>query len=135
MIFICKIGQDGTCRFQKSDIVASAPGGSVNITAYDEQQILEAVGSVGPVSIAFDVSNDFMDYSGGVFVDSTCLQDPEHVNHAVLIVGYGNENGQDYWIVKNSWGPSWGEDGYFRILRGKNACGLATCASYPNVFG
>ncbi len=130
-----KIGKDGTCRFKKSAIVASVPGGSVNITAYDEQQILQAVGSVGPVSMAFDVSDDFMGYSGGVFVDSTCFQDPEHVNHAVLIVGYGNENQQDYWIVKNSWGSSWGEDGYFRILRGKNVCGLATCASYPNVFG
>ena len=111
------------------------PGGSVNITAYDEQQILQSVGLVGPVSIAFEVTDEFESYSSGVFVDSTCNQDPEHVNHAVLIVGYGSENGQDYWIVKNSWGPSWGEDGYFRIVRGANACGLATCASYPNVYG
>ena len=128
-------GQDGSCRFSASGVSASVPGGSVNITAYDEQGILEAVGLAGPVSIAFEVTDDFQAYAGGVFVDTTCNQDPEHVNHAVLIVGYGNENGQDYWIVKNSWGPSWGEEGYFRIIRGQNACGLATCASYPNVYG
>lgn len=107
----------------------------MNITAYDEAQILTAVGLAGPVSIAFEVTDDFQAYTGGVFSDPTCHQDPEHVNHAVLIVGYGSENGQDFWIVKNSWGADWGEQGYFRIIRGKNECGLATCASYPNVFG
>ena len=65
------------------------------------------------MSIAFEVTNEFESYSSGVFVDSTCNQDPEHVNHAVLIVGYGTENGQDYWIVKNSWGSSWGDKGVF----------------------
>lgn len=60
-----------------------------------------------------------------------CEHTPDKVNHAVLAVGYGEEDGTPYWIVKNSWGRLWGMQGYFLIERGKNMCGLAACASYP----
>ena len=61
-----------------------------------------------------------------------CAQsDPKKMDHGVAIVGFGSESGTDYWIVRNSWGASWGEKGYARIVRGKNACGLANAASYP----
>lgn len=55
-----------------------------------------------------------------------------NVNHAVLAVGYGHQDGKDYWIVKNSWGTQWGDDGYFKIQRGVNMCGIAVCNSFPN---
>lgn len=55
-----------------------------------------------------------------------------NVNHAVLAVGYGHQDGKDYWIVKNSWGDQWGDDGYFKIQRGVNMCGIAVCNSFPN---
>jgi len=59
------------------------------------------------------------------------------LDHGVLVVGYGSESGSDYWILKNSWGPSWGEDGFFRIARdmsasGPGICGLQMEPVYPN---
>ena len=68
-------------------------------------------------------------FSGGVFDDILCL--PILLNHAVSAVGY-NEEG-NYWIVRNSWSTSWGEDGYIRMVMGKNMCGLANMAVYPNL--
>jgi len=108
----------------------------VNITQNDENGIMDAVGNVGPVSICFDVVDDFMDYSGGVYSSTECGNQPTDVNHAVLVVGYNvtsDSSKTPYWIVKNSWGDDWGLDGYFWILQGSNMCGLADCAAYPVV--
>ncbi|NXA36197.1 CATH protein, partial [Eudromia elegans] len=98
---------------------------------YDEAGMVEAVGRHNPVSFAFEVTSNFMHYRKGVYSNPRCEHTPDKVNHAVLAVGYGEESGTPYWIVKNSWGPFWGMDGYFLIERGKNMCGLAACASYP----
>ncbi|XP_038617828.1 dipeptidyl peptidase 1 [Tachyglossus aculeatus] len=87
----------------------------------------------GPMAVAFEVYNDFLHYQAGVY-HHTGLRDPfnpfELTNHAVLLVGYGTEPdiGLDYWIVKNSWGTSWGEDGYFRIRRGSDECAIESIA-------
>lgn len=67
----------------------------------------------------------------GVYVSSVCKNSADDVNHAVLAVGYGTENGIDYWLIKNSWGASWGDNGYFKMKRGVNMCGIANCNSYP----
>uniref|UniRef100_A0AC11C005 Cathepsin C n=1 Tax=Ovis aries TaxID=9940 RepID=A0AC11C005_SHEEP len=87
----------------------------------------------GPMAVAFEVYNDFLHYRQGVY-HHTGLRDPfnpfELTNHAVLLVGYGTDaaSGLDYWIVKNSWGTSWGEDGYFRIRRGTDECAIESIA-------
>ncbi|XP_020821255.1 pro-cathepsin H isoform X1 [Phascolarctos cinereus] len=123
-------GKDGTCKFQPNKAIAFVKD-VVNITLYDEEAMTEAVAHHNPVSFAFEVTADFLSYREGIYSNPKCSKSPDKVNHAVLAVGYGEENGIPYWIVKNSWGTSWGNNGYFLIERGKNMCGLADCASYP----
>jgi len=131
-----KAVDEPTCSFNPNQ-VASRVIGSVNITQGDEDELLDAIAFVGPVSIAFQVYGNFRMYSGGVYTSTDCGNKPENVNHAVLAVGYGHdkESGMNYWIVKNSWGPEWGEAGFFKIQRGVNMCGVAVCNSYPIVEG
>jgi len=69
-------------------------------------------------------------YTNGIHNPTDCSND---INHAVLIVGYGEDDGVLYWIVKNQWGPSWGEKGFFRIIRNKKQCGIHTYASIADV--
>ena len=127
-------GKDDKCRYApgvNSTIVGATVYRSFNVTEGDEDSIMEIVATKGPVSIAFQVVNDFRLYHSGVYSSSQCRNGSQDVNHAVLIVGYGTEQGVPYWLIKNSWGPKWGEEGYFKMERGKNMCGLAACASYP----
>jgi cathepsin H len=125
---------DGTCLKNFTN-VAYAKGGSNNITYLDEFSLQHAVAFEGPVSIAFQVITGFKDYTGGVYSSPLCSNLPSMVNHAVLAVGYGvASDGEEYYIVKNSWGATWGMQGYFYLQRGTNMCGVADCASFPNIY-
>uniref|UniRef100_A0A8C5AIW3 Cathepsin H n=1 Tax=Gadus morhua TaxID=8049 RepID=A0A8C5AIW3_GADMO len=127
-------GSDAPCQFVPG-LEAAFVRDVINITSYDEKAMVDAVARLNPVSLGFEVTSDFMHYKEGVYTSSMCSNTTDTVNHAVLAVGYGveEEGGAPYWIVKNSWGPSWGIDGYFLIERGRNMCGLAACSSYPLV--
>jgi len=100
----------------------------------------EALVTGGPLSVSFEVYDDFTMYKSGVYHHVALLSGPfqplELTNHAVLLVGYGTDEatGDDFWIVKNSWGPDWGEDGFFRIRRGTDECGIESMAVEVSVI-
>ncbi|KAH9496405.1 hypothetical protein Btru_012554 [Bulinus truncatus] len=120
-----------TCSFSTSCIGATIS--SFKTVPVSESSLQVAVATVGPVSVAIDASNDsFQHYSGGVYDEEDCSS--YVLDHGVLVVGYGSMSGNDYWIVKNSWGTSWGKSGYIFMSRNKgNQCGIASKASYPVV--
>jgi len=125
--------RQGHCRFERSDVVAQCKG-TVEIAENDENALKEALSTVGPIAVAIEVTGNFQRYTGGVYYNSRCHNDQWHLNHAVLAVGYGTEEGQDYWLIKNSWGESWGVDGYVKMARNRgNNCGVACKAAYPEV--
>ena len=127
-----------SCAYRENRVFARGVVGSNNITKGDESDLEAALATEGPVAIAFKVVPDFRDYASGVYSSDDCAADSLSVNHAVLATGYGVEDGMPYYDVKNSWSYTWGNGGYFRILRGGGSsqqdtgmCGLAECNSFP----
>ncbi|KAA0200003.1 Secreted cathepsin L 1 [Fasciolopsis buskii] len=123
--------QEGQCKYNKSL-------GKVEVTGFytvhtgKEDTLKRMIAEQGPAAVALDVERDFMMYKKGVYQSRYCS--PFRLNHGVLAVGYGAENGTDFWIVKNSWGSWWGDHGYIRLARNKqNMCGIASMASVPTL--
>jgi len=79
----------------------------------------------GPISCAISVTDELVAYTGGVFTD---LTNASALNHDISVVGFGEEKGQKYWVIRNSWGTYWGESGYFRLARGVNNIGIESGA-------
>ena len=102
----------------------------------NDQISLKGAVAQQPVSIAIEADTRyFQSYTGGVLTSTSCGQ---NLDHGVTIVGYGSENGINYWLVKNSWGTTWGEKGYVKIARSESTndagiCGVAMMASFPTV--
>jgi len=119
------------CEFKAANIGATISS-FVDVTSGSEADLMTAVTKT-PVSVAIDAShNSFQLYSSGVYYEPACS--PNQLDHGVLAVGYGTSGSEDYWLVKNSWGTSWGMSGYIQMSRNrKNNCGIATAASYPVV--
>uniref|UniRef100_A0A1L8EHK8 cathepsin L n=1 Tax=Haematobia irritans TaxID=7368 RepID=A0A1L8EHK8_HAEIR len=126
-------GIDDSCHFDKLSVGATDTG-FMDIPEGDEEKMMKAVATIGPISVAIDASHEsFQFYSEGVYDEPEC--DSQNLDHGVLVVGYGtDENGQDYWLVKNSWGTTWGDKGFIKMARNKeNQCGIASASSYPTV--
>lgn len=128
-------GSKGTCNFNKDKSVSLYSGvawGREN----PESDMVHWLNTYGIGAVRIDASSaSFQLYTSGIYDDKNC---GTNTNIDVNVVGYGYEGEGDsaipYWICRNSWGTLWGEEGYFRILRGSNECGIATIFGFPAVF-
>lgn len=127
------IMQNGYCHYASRESNVKVKS-YVKIPEGDEKALAEAVATIGPISVSIDASHpSLLFYSSGVYYEPECGNTPDDLDHAVLVVGYGTTpQGEDYWIVKNSWSTNWGDEGYVLMARNRNNnCGIATGASYP----
>lgn len=122
------VAQDQSCQTTCSPV--GTLSGFEDVASGDESALLAAV-NAGPVSVAIEADRQvFQLYKSGVFKSTAACG--KQLDHGVLVVGYGStDSGHDYWRVKNSWGTSWGEDGYIRMERNVDCCGIASQPSYP----
>lgn len=114
-------GRKESCQFTEEKVVAKVKGYNF-ASSQDEEIIKKFLVESGPLAVALDATT-LQFYFGGIVKSWQC---PKNINHAVLLVGYGTRGNTPYWIVKNSWGKSWGEKGYFRIEYGKGTCAINT---------
>lgn len=123
-------GIDESCEFSNKTIGADI-NKVVRLPAGNMSVLYDAIATVGPISVALDAEYDFQLYSSGIFNSTSCSA--QMLDHAVLAVGYGvSHNHHDFLIIKNSWGSSWGMDGYIYFSSDiDNLCGIAEHASYP----
>jgi cathepsin L len=119
-------GKDGTCKSTSCTMSTDSKITSYKDVTHTENALGAAVDGQ-PISIAIEADQSgFQLYKSGVF----CGVCGQNLDHGVLLVGYGTDT-SDYWKVKNSWGTSWGEQGYIRMCRNKNECGLSDQPTYP----
>ena len=122
-------GRVGTCRTDYEELNQGAKISRAYTTGWKRgnEEILKALvykhGAVMVAIAAHGANGNFKQYRGGIF--SGCSKRYK-ISHAVVVVGYGTQDGLDYWLVKNSWGKGWGEQGYMKIQRGVNMCGIGT---------
>jgi C1A family cysteine protease len=109
--------------------------GYVNVTAYSEDALQDAIANHGPVAIAIDATYPYFTfYTSGVYYNPQCSDKIKDLDHEITCVGYGTENNQEYWLIKNSWSTHWGDMGFAKMARNRNNnCGVASQATFPLV--
>lgn len=118
------------CRLGDTSKVQVDLVGFVETPWGDEELLKKIIAHIGPVTVSLDINHEsFMRYSTGIYNEPDCTH---LTNHALLLIGYGSEGDQDFWIVKNSFGEAWGERGFMRLLRHfHNHCGIGIESYFP----
>ena len=140
-------GDGGSCIKECTPVSGTKVQSYVDVTSNSDTAMMTAL-TVGPISIAIEADQkSFQLYNSGIYSDyegcnanskTNGIDTQPNIDHAVVLVGYGSENGQDYYILRNSWDTSWGENGYMRIIRGSKygpygVCGVLYDPMYPVV--
>jgi hypothetical protein len=123
----------GTCKYVAGSGVVSITS-YTDVTPNDPAALMAAI-AIKPVSVAVrSAATPFRYYKSGILNSSSC---GTTLDHAVIAIGYGELNGTPYWLIRNSWGKSWGEAGYVKLFRGTandaGMCGVLKRPSYPNI--
>ena len=123
--------KNGKCAYDESSATAVEVSQYTTVTKDNVDQMKAAVAKQ-PVSVSIEADKMvFQHYKTGIFDSTQC---GTKLDHATLVVGYGTENGEDYWLMKNSWGTVWGEKGYMqlKIVDGAGICGIQMGPLYPS---
>ena len=125
-------GTQGDCKYDASTHAETKLVWYYILNIGMEDELAQGLNE-GVVSVVIDASlASFQLYAGGIYDDSSCSE--LNIGHAMDIVGYGTESNVPYWILRNTWGTGWGEEGYMRILRGVDLCGITMMAVLPRLF-
>jgi len=119
-------GKESACSIPLAAVPVAKITGYKQLTENNYSELMNAVAQVGPIAVSVDASR-WGSYRSGIF--DGCNQAKPDINHAVVLVGYGVDNGQKYWLIRNSWSATWGESGYIRLARSdsdESKCGSDT---------
>lgn len=122
-------GKKGECRATSSKVKIDLKGFGVVMPYSNSRNLMKALVENGPLAVAIDVDTEsFMRYSGGIYNEACRME----INHAALLIGYGSEDGTNFFIIKNSWSHTWGDKGFMRIARrDDDSCLFASGGLYP----
>ena len=125
-------GHDGQCDTSSASKpkVAARVTGCVSIS--NDETLMKIAAQEHCLSVCIKATTNFLQYTGGVLNEPDWDKDGANTNHAVVIVGFGRDSvhQKDFWLIRNTWGETWGENGYARILRGANMLGIARCNAF-----
>jgi len=127
---------NGYCKDTRLMEVGAKISGWVDIPKRDEQALLQAIFTEGPISVGIMVPAEMLFYDSGVLSVESCRHDESQIDHAVVAMGFGtDEHSTAYYTIRNSWSTYWGDKGYIRIARGELDCCVSCEAGYPELAG